>query len=208
MSVDVEGPPKRGEDVSWVNTSADPTAHAKQQCGHHDLSRNLLLGDAGGKSRRPSGTNPVQRRVVEPPAGHQHTPPITLFSYEGKESAHQRSKPISRLVGSTEPVTDPGVHPSHDPNLNGVEQTTPVAKVSMHQGPRNSGRSGHVLEGGEQRVVLREQVLRGINDEPTACVRVEPRRPGARWGSGGARNAQADAPAKSTSATDSPGDNG
>ncbi len=132
MSVEVEGPPKRGEDVSWVDPPADPTAHAEQQRGHHDLSRNLLLGDAGGKSRRPSGTNPVQRRVVEPPAGHQHTPPITLISHEGKESADQRSKPISRLVGSTEAVTDPGVHPSHDPNLNGVEEATPVAKVGVH----------------------------------------------------------------------------
>ena len=91
-----------------------------------------MFGDAGGKSQCPAGTNPVQGGVVETPTGHQHTPAFTLISHEGKESAHKGAKPISRLVGSTKPMTDPGVHPTHDPNLNGVEQATPVAKVGVH----------------------------------------------------------------------------
>ena len=211
MLVRIQRAAKRAEHLGRLDPSAHPTAHAQEQSGHHGLRRNLLGWNAVGEGTSPTGPHSVKRRVVKAAACHKHTPTIVLINYKGEESSHQRTKPADGFARSPEPMTYPCIHSSDDPNLYGIDQPPSVTEVRVDQWPRHAGGRGYLLEGGEERVMFGQQPFGGVDNQASPGLRIKPGGPGARWRTGGrtgSRSGQADAPARSTSATDSPGDKG
>lgn len=146
--------------------------------------------------------------MVEAAAGAQHAPRLLLGLHEGEHALHDRPEPGGGGDGPAESVANPRIEPAHDLDLDRVDQASAVAKVGVHQRPRDPGRLGHLIEGDEERIVLGEEALCSVCDEAAPGVRVEPRctRSARGWRTCG--SGQAEAPATATAVIDSPGARG
>ncbi len=145
--------------------------------------------------------------MIQAAAGHQHAPPVALALHEREQASHQGPEAILSCVGPAQPVAHPGVHAAHDPHLHGVDQAPSVAQVGVDQGAGDPRCRCHLVERDQERVVLGEELLGGVDDQAAPSVGVQACGAGpAGWTGTGI--GQADAPTTSTEVIDSSGASG
>lgn len=142
--------------------------------------------------------------MIEAAGGAQHPPCVLLGIDEGEGTGDNGSEAVLPGVGSSEAVADPGVESADDAHLYGVDQAPSVPEVGVHEGTRYAGGLGDLVESDQQWVLLGEQALGGIDDEPAPGIGVEA---GARPAAGAQAMASASEPLRLTMSS-SPGASG
>ena len=140
--------------------------------------------------------------MVEAAAGAEHAPGVLLGLDEANTPCTMARSRAARVVARPRPWPTQVSSRPDDLHLHGVDQPAAVAEVGVDEGARHAGGLGHLVERDEQRVVLGEQLLGGVGDQPPTGVGVEPGaraagrgvvrplRPGPGQGDGGERLAR------------------